>query len=106
MPDGTLSEFYAFCITLGNCTDGRFPSGLALGADGNFYGTTADGGEKGFGNFFKLTPDGTSYGMKAYQGKSYGGGADDERWQDRRHWGEQDGTYHPWDRPGGYGSLN
>ncbi len=58
-PDGTLSEFYAFCATQGNCTDGRFPSGLVLGTDGNFYGTTGNGGNQGFGNFFKLTPDGT-----------------------------------------------
>jgi len=58
-PDGTLSEVYAFCTTLGNCTDGRFPSGLAVGADGNFYGITGSGGARDFGSLFKLTPDGT-----------------------------------------------
>jgi len=58
-PDGTLSELYAFCTTLGNCTDGRFPSGLILGADGNFYGITGSGGATDFGSLFKLTPDGT-----------------------------------------------
>src|SRR5258708_14856573 len=36
-PDGTLSEVYAFCTTLGNCTDGRFASWLLVGAEWNFY---------------------------------------------------------------------
>jgi uncharacterized repeat protein (TIGR03803 family) len=58
-PDGTLSELYAFCTTLGNCTDGRAPSGLVVAGDGNFYGITAAGGAKDFGSLFKLTPDGT-----------------------------------------------
>lgn len=40
--------------------DGGYPSGLALGADGNFYGTTAYGGTEGFhGTIFKITPNGT-----------------------------------------------
>jgi hypothetical protein len=58
------------------------------------------------GCYVELTPDGTSYRVGAYQGESYRGGTDYERRQYRRHWGEQDGTYHPWERPGGYGSLN
>jgi hypothetical protein len=41
----------------------------------------------------------TSYGTS-----SYGGGADYERRQYRKQWGEA--TYHPWERSGGYSSLN
>jgi uncharacterized repeat protein (TIGR03803 family) len=39
--------------------DGSFPQcdGLAIGNDGNFYGTTVDGGV-GFGNVFRVTPGG------------------------------------------------
>ncbi len=37
----------------------------------------------------------TSYGTSAS-----GGGTDDERRQDRKPWGRQDGgPYHPWERP-------
>ena len=39
-----------------------------------------------------------------YGTSSSGGGTDDERRQDRKPWG--DATYHPWNRPTGYGSLN
>ncbi|MFZ0999224.1 MAG: choice-of-anchor tandem repeat GloVer-containing protein, partial [Candidatus Sulfotelmatobacter sp.] len=45
-------------------TDGAFPSAaLVQGLDGNFYGTTANGGRElcnvGCGTVFKITPDGT-----------------------------------------------
>lgn len=33
-------------------------AGLALGSDGNFYGTTAGGGENNLGTIFKITPAG------------------------------------------------
>jgi uncharacterized repeat protein (TIGR03803 family) len=40
--------------------EGNSPrGGLALGADGNFYGTTEFGGELGYGAVFRLAPDGT-----------------------------------------------
>ncbi len=39
---------------------GLLPAGdLVQGADGNFYGTTEEGGAAGFGTFFKITPSGT-----------------------------------------------
>src|SRR5215831_20876055 len=39
-PTGQLSALYSFC-SLTNCADGIRPaSGVILGADGNFYGTT------------------------------------------------------------------
>ena len=40
--------------------DGQLPwAGLTLGPDGNFYGTTANGGSKNDGTLFKVTPSGT-----------------------------------------------
>ena len=39
--------------------DGAFSlSALVQGADGNFYGTTSDGGTHGFGTVFMITPAG------------------------------------------------
>jgi uncharacterized repeat protein (TIGR03803 family) len=34
-------------------------AGLLQGSDGNFYGTTEDGGANGEGTVFKITPSGT-----------------------------------------------
>jgi uncharacterized repeat protein (TIGR03803 family) len=40
-------------------TNGEFPlAGLVQGKDGNFYGTTDEGGYYGAGNIFKITPSG------------------------------------------------
>ena len=56
---GALTTIYSFCF-LTSCTDGSYPhGGVTLGIDGNFYGTTANGGTKGAGTAFKLTPTGT-----------------------------------------------
>jgi uncharacterized repeat protein (TIGR03803 family) len=55
---GTLTTIYSFC-SQSSCTDGSFPSaGLVQGADGNFYGTTYEGGANNFGTLFKITPKG------------------------------------------------
>src|SRR5262249_22120761 len=53
---GTLTGLYSFT---GN-DDGQNPqAGLALGSDGNFYGTTQSGGTNGGGGtLFKITPAG------------------------------------------------
>ena len=57
-PPGTLTTIYSFCSQT-NCADGGFPeAGLALGKDGNFYGTTSYGGAAGDGTIFKITPRG------------------------------------------------
>jgi len=43
-PSGTLTTLYSFCAQSG-CADGETPqTGLVLGTDGNFYGTTYAGG--------------------------------------------------------------
>jgi len=52
--NGALTTLLSF-----NNTNGRFPSGLVQGTDGNFYGTTFGGGTNGSGTVFKLTPAGT-----------------------------------------------
>jgi uncharacterized repeat protein (TIGR03803 family) len=42
--EGVLTTLYSFC-TQTDCLDGLYPyAGLIEGADGNFYGTTAQGG--------------------------------------------------------------
>jgi uncharacterized repeat protein (TIGR03803 family) len=57
-PSGTASTVYSFCVE-SRCADGQFPGGLIQGSDGNFYGTTTNGGVNGGGIAYKLTPSGT-----------------------------------------------
>jgi uncharacterized repeat protein (TIGR03803 family) len=66
-PSGTLTTLHSFCAQL-NCTDGETPfAGLIQGTDGNFYGTTLEGGANlngscsGYrcGTVFEITPSGT-----------------------------------------------
>jgi len=59
-PAGQYSVMYRFCAQLGGCLDGGNPvGGLVEGLDGNFYGTTWEGGANGGGTVFKMTPAGT-----------------------------------------------
>jgi uncharacterized repeat protein (TIGR03803 family) len=57
---GDYTLLYSFCEAGGSlCPDGSFPDGgVTLGSDGNFYGTTSEGGVNGNGTVFKITPDG------------------------------------------------
>ena len=55
---GKLTTLYSFCIQT-NCTDGYTPmAGLVQGTDGNFYGTTGNGGMSDYGTIFEITPGG------------------------------------------------
>jgi uncharacterized repeat protein (TIGR03803 family) len=63
---GTLTTLYNFCPHT-SCADGAFPTGaLVQATDGNFYGTTMEGGIADAGEFgvgagtvFQITPSGT-----------------------------------------------
>jgi uncharacterized repeat protein (TIGR03803 family) len=67
-PTGTLTTLYSFCPTRA-CTDGVTPyGGLALGTDGNFYGTTAGGGTNNEGTVFKITAAGTLTTLHSFSG--------------------------------------
>jgi uncharacterized repeat protein (TIGR03803 family) len=57
----TFSTIYTFCSGGLPCLDGSNPTfgGLIQGTDGNFYGTTYNGGEHNNGSVFRLTPGGT-----------------------------------------------
>ena len=62
-PSGTLTTLHSFC-SQSNCTDGEYPeAGLIQATNGNFYGTTYQGGANcapdGCGTIFKITPSGT-----------------------------------------------
>jgi uncharacterized repeat protein (TIGR03803 family) len=53
---GVLKTLYSFC-SKANCVDGSVPEApVALGKDGNFYGTTTLGGASNAGTVFKITP--------------------------------------------------
>ncbi len=58
-PTGTLTTQYSFC-SLANCADGSNPrAGLIQASNGNFYGTTLNGGANGgTGTIFELSSGG------------------------------------------------
>jgi len=67
-PAGNLTTLYNFCQQP-NCTDGSNPvSGLTLGVDGNFYGTTITGGTSSEGTIFKITPKGVLTTLHSFTG--------------------------------------
>jgi uncharacterized repeat protein (TIGR03803 family) len=56
-PAGTVFTLYSFSGSNGLGSSPR--GGVAQGADGNFYGTTFDGGTANLGTVFQITPSGT-----------------------------------------------
>jgi uncharacterized repeat protein (TIGR03803 family) len=55
-PGGKLTTLHSFA---GYPSEGNYPyAGLIRATDGNFYGTTEQGGAAGFGTIFKITPKG------------------------------------------------
>jgi uncharacterized repeat protein (TIGR03803 family) len=72
-PSGTLTTLYTFCSQGGgSCTDGSIPeAGLVQGANGNFYGTTSEGGANAGGTIFEINPSGML--MTLYSFCSQGG---------------------------------
>jgi uncharacterized repeat protein (TIGR03803 family) len=71
-PSGTLTTLYSFCNV--DCTDGYFPAaGLVQATNGDFYGTTLNGGASsncadGCGTIFKVTPSGTLTTLYRFDG--------------------------------------
>jgi len=67
-PAGVLTTLYSFCSQV-NCTDGKLPNGLIQATNGNFYGTSFEGGltntcvsggvDYGCGTAFMITSSGT-----------------------------------------------
>jgi uncharacterized repeat protein (TIGR03803 family) len=86
-PGGTLTTLYRFCANSG-CSDGNSPkAGLVQAVNGDFYGTTYNGGanagppgiSSGAGTVFKITPSGTLttlYSFCAQSGCSDGANPD------------------------------
>jgi uncharacterized repeat protein (TIGR03803 family) len=60
-PSGALTTLYSFCAQV-NCNDGVSPNGLIQAANGDFYGTTNNGGTSVnciyCGTVYKITPSG------------------------------------------------
>jgi uncharacterized repeat protein (TIGR03803 family) len=68
-PAGTLTTLYSFCAEAG-CADGQNPdAGLLLAPNGDFYGTTAGGGNNGAGTIFKITSGGTLATLHSFCGQ-------------------------------------
>ncbi len=66
---GMLSTIYSFCTQIA-CTDGADArSGIILGSDGNFYGTTYYGGAHNEGTVFQITPAGVLKTLHSFDGK-------------------------------------
>jgi uncharacterized repeat protein (TIGR03803 family) len=69
-PSGTETVLYSFA----GGSDGEHPyGGVIQGSDGNFYGTTYQGGTSGYGTVFKLTPSGTETVLYTFVGGSSDG---------------------------------
>ncbi|MGA2853702.1 MAG: choice-of-anchor tandem repeat GloVer-containing protein [Verrucomicrobiota bacterium] len=67
LPAQTVETLCSF-----NGTNGSFPdAALTLGNDGNFYGTTWNGGSSGYGTVFKVTTNGTLTKLVSFAG-TYG----------------------------------
>jgi len=67
-PKGALTTLYSFCAQL-NCTDGATPyAGLVQATNGNFYGTTFNGGADGYGTVFRITSRGTLRTLHSFDG--------------------------------------
>jgi uncharacterized repeat protein (TIGR03803 family) len=73
---GRVTRLYSFCGQTG-CPDGSNPTGLVHATDGNFYGTTTNGGSancasfpSGCGTVFKITPTGKLKTLYSFCGKT------------------------------------
>jgi uncharacterized repeat protein (TIGR03803 family) len=71
---GELTTLYSFCAQTG-CPDGKWPgTGLVQATNGNFYGTTSQGGANNYGTVFEITPEGTLTTLHSFNGADGAGG--------------------------------
>jgi uncharacterized repeat protein (TIGR03803 family) len=67
-PSGSMTPLWNFDGT-NKTNSGVYPdSGLTLGTDGNFYGTTYEGGNSGAGTVFKVTASGKITTLHSFDG--------------------------------------
>jgi len=65
---GTLTTLYNFCQQA-SCSDGNEPvAGLALGTNGNLFGTTYGGGASNHGTVYQITPAGVLTVLHSFNG--------------------------------------
>jgi uncharacterized repeat protein (TIGR03803 family) len=64
-PSGPYTILYSF---VGPLTGPEFPNGLVQGSDGNFYGTTEEGGTNNYGTVFRISPSGTYTNLHNFAG--------------------------------------
>src|SRR5262249_22587049 len=68
-PSGVLTTLYTFCAQGYPCLDGVGTGQvLVQGTDGNFYGTTFQGGTSNTGTAFKITPEGVLTTLHSFSG--------------------------------------
>src|SRR5581483_11284521 len=67
-PEIALTPVYSFT----GGYDGGNPNGLALGADGNWHGTTQSGGTNSAGTIFQLNPTGPPVSLYSFTGTNDG----------------------------------
>ena len=66
--NGRLTPLYSFT----GFDDGAYPNGLIQGTDGNFYGTTREGGANNAGTVFKMTANGSLTTLYSFTGENDG----------------------------------
>src|SRR5687767_11542562 len=68
-PAGALTTLVEFAD---GTNTGQYPrAGLVQGSDGNFYGTTAEGGANDYGTVFRMTPAGVVTTLLEFSGKGF-----------------------------------
>ena len=78
-PGGNLSVLSDFAADGTELTGRNVPQAPVQAADGNFYGTTSDGGAGGYGTIYRLTPGGTHSVLLSFTGTSGPNKGDDPR---------------------------
>jgi uncharacterized repeat protein (TIGR03803 family) len=75
MPISAYAQTESVLYSFQGTSDGGTPVGLVQGTDGNFYGTTSQGGTNGYGTVFKLTPAGVFTTLASFSLQYTGNGS-------------------------------